>query len=79
MPAPTLKYLIVEWFGEPKAIVFSATLNHDQIVPELRMAVIAAGTCFRDNHGWRCSGKSSSLGIASRGCTDEVILESQLP
>ena len=76
-----LKYVIVEHYGNEIPLIFSNLLNHNHSV-NLIDEVVSAGFCLLVNDkeclSVQCWGKSTQLGVESRGDEDAKIIEKEI-
>lgn len=71
-----MKYIIIKDGEQELPVVFAGFFSHDSIA--VGRTVVSAGFCSVSSLGWRCWGKSASLGIVSRNTLDEAIMNEWL-
>ncbi len=75
------KYVIFQTPDGEQAVIFpSETIFHDEMASHFStFEVVSAGFVGIDQNGKiKCSGKSTSLDVGSRGEDDEIIIQRQL-
>jgi len=70
---PQCKYIVTD-LGFPEPIVFSETLNHNDVARAIGGTVLGAGFCYIQDNKYVCYGKSTSLKMDSRGDEDSKVL-----
>lgn len=77
-----MKYIIANWPGQEAVYIFETTIMHAHFARSLgipRERIVAAGFVRGETDDpLRCHGVSTSLGVASRGEVDTLLLRRRL-